>query len=118
MKFEQTGLEGVQIRFDDLDEIMSDLGFDRGWDYERATYDYKMIDQVEDATYYFRMPCFAVEGEIPQSDCRIEMMTPYVGKHYYPHGVEYDEEFPQKIVDKCHQKIDAASEKIKADKLA
>ncbi|ADH99139.1 YugN family protein [Salisediminibacterium selenitireducens] len=118
MKFEQTGLEGIQIKFEDLDETMSECGFDRAWDYERATYDYKMIDQVEDATYYLRMPCFVIEGEIPKADTTVELMTPYVGKHYYPHGVEYDEDFPQKIVDKCHKKIGTVTEKIQADKLS
>jgi len=44
-------------------------------------------------------------------------MVPYVGKHYYPHGVEYDEEFPKHIVDKCKKRIANVLEKVKKDAL-
>ena len=117
MKFDETGLHGKQITFEVLDEIMNDNGFDRAWDYERATFDYKMVDQVDNSTYYLRIPCFVIEGEIPKDSARVELMKPYLGKHYYPHGVEYDEEFPQKIIDKCTQKTKAVFEKVRAESL-
>lgn len=117
MKFEETGLQGKHMTFEVLDEIMDECGFDRAWDYERATYDYKMVDQVDNSTYYFRIPCFVIEGEIPKNTTRVELMMPYVGKHYYPHGVEYDEEFPQKIIDKCLQKANTVAEKVDAESL-
>ncbi|CAM3960866.1 YugN family protein [Alkalicoccus chagannorensis] len=115
MKFEQSALNETLINFADLDEIMQSEGFDCQWDYERITYDYKIVDEVRKETYYFRVPAHVHEGEIPKDSAKVRMMNPYVGKHYYPHGVEYDEVFPDRIVDKCMKKIESIREKIKED---
>ncbi|WP_416151067.1 YugN family protein [Salipaludibacillus sp. HK11] len=113
MKFEETGLEGIVIEYQALEEIMQAAGFADQYDYERITFDYKIIDQVFDHVYYFRVPAHVVEGEIPSPHSTVRMMVPYLGKHYYPHGVEYDEEFPKQIVDKCKKKIESVLEKIR-----
>ena len=104
MKFEDTGLEGLVIEFQSLEEIMENAGFYYGWDYERVTFDHKIV--VRDEIYYFRLLAYAVEGEIPKLDSKVKLMYPLLGKHYYPHGVEYhDEVFAKNIVDKCNKKI-------------
>jgi hypothetical protein len=117
MKFEETGLDGITIEFQPLEEIMEEAGFDYQYDYERVTFDYKMVDQVHNDVYYFRIPAHIEKGEIPSPYSTVKMMKPYVGKHYYPHGVEYDEEFPKQIVDRCQKKINLILEKVKAEAL-
>ncbi|WP_280769111.1 YugN family protein [Salipaludibacillus daqingensis] len=117
MKFEETGLEGIIIEFQALEEIMEAAGFDNQFDYERITFDYKMIDQVYDHIYYLRVPAHVEDGELPSPYSTVKMMVPYVGKHYYPHGVEYDEEFPKHIVDKCTKRLENLFEKVKKEAL-
>ncbi|PYZ93269.1 hypothetical protein CR194_08730 [Salipaludibacillus keqinensis] len=115
MKFQESGLESLIIEFQVLEEIMEEAGFHNQYDYERITFDYKMIDQVHDDVYYLRVPAHVEDGEIPSPHATVKMMVPYVGKHYYPHGVEYDEEFPKKVIDKCNKKIELIFEKIKSE---
>lgn len=115
MKFEESGLEGLIIEFHALEEIMEKTGFHNAYDYERVTFDYKMIDQVYDHVYYLRVPAHVENGEIPSPHSTVKLMVPYVGKHYYPHGVEYDEEFPKHIIDKCKKRIANVLDKIKED---
>ncbi|QKS71549.1 hypothetical protein FLK61_33200 [Paenalkalicoccus suaedae] len=116
MKFKENKLEGVIIEFQVLEEIMNESGFDYQFDYERVTFDYKMIDEVKNDTYYFRIPAHVEQGEIPKAGSTVRMMVPYVGKHYYPHGIEYDEEFPTRVLDKCAQKLNLVQGKIEAEK--
>jgi hypothetical protein len=117
MKFKVPEFEGKVINFADLDEIMQAAGFDSQWDYERITYDFKFVDEADtDAyAYYFRVPAHIHEGEIPKNSAKVYMLAPYLGRHYYPHGIEYDEVFPEWIVNKCNQKLEQIVEKIKAD---
>ncbi|RKD75483.1 YugN-like protein [Sinobaca qinghaiensis] len=107
--------EGTQITFGRLHRIIKDAGFIHAgqWDYERVTFDYKFFDRTDDATYYLRIPAYAVEGDIPAEDTVVQILTPYFGRHYYPHGIEYDEEFPEKIIQKCRDKTKAVWDVLK-----
>ncbi|WP_102027468.1 YugN family protein [Salirhabdus sp. Marseille-P4669] len=104
MKFEETGIEGAVVDLRPLDYLMKKAGFVRasGWDYERVTYDYKMNTSVKNETYYLRVQGHALEGNVDKGTALIELLTPVLGKHYYPHGIEYDEEFPNNIVQRCN----------------
>lgn len=108
MKFEDTGIESIKIDFNRLDEVMSKhrMILAGQWDYERATYDHKF--QIREGTYYLRIPGYAVEGDVGSRKAVIQLMTPLLGKHYYPHGVEYgdDEVFPNHLVKQCKQMLD------------
>ncbi|MEC2074728.1 YugN family protein [Metabacillus fastidiosus] len=101
MKFEDTGLEDLTIELARLDSIMEDIGLVRAgqWDYERVTYDRKL--EAKGEIFYLRVQGYAVEGDVDTRYALIKLMTPLLGKHYYPHGVEYgeDEVFPAGIVD-------------------
>ncbi|UCZ51857.1 YugN-like family protein [Bacillus shivajii] len=113
MKFEETGLEGLSIEFQAFEEIMENAGFYSVYDYERVTFDYKIL--MHDDVYYFRVQAFATEGEIPNPHCTVKLMKPILGKHYYPHGIEYDETFSKTIVDKCNKKINIIKEKLQEE---
>ncbi|MFD1705765.1 YugN family protein [Siminovitchia sediminis] len=109
MKFENSGLESFKISLDRLDEIMEKHRMIRAgqWDYERVTYDHKFV--IQEGTYYLRFPGYAVEGDVGSGRALIQLMEPLLGKHYYPHGVEYGEgeEFPDALVKQCKQAIES-----------
>ncbi|MBT2573484.1 hypothetical protein J7E26_05910 [Bacillus sp. ISL-51] len=100
MKFEDSGLEGVKAELSRLDDLMESKGLIRAgqWDYERVTYDKKF--SVAEGTFYLRIQGVAAEGDVGSGRAVIQLMAPLLGKHYYPHGVEYGstEEFPSHVV--------------------
>jgi len=63
-----------------------------GWDYERITYDYKIGSNEKNVSYYIRIQAYALEGDIDRGDAVVKILPPLLGKHYYPHGIEYGEE--------------------------
>lgn len=103
MKFENTGIENQTAELSRLDELMKSLGFVRAgqWDYERVTYDRKF--EVKGDVYYLRVQGYAIEGEVDTRYAVIKLLPPLLGKHYYPHGVEYGEgeNFPSSLVSQC-----------------
>lgn len=105
MKFEESGLSGKTVEFSILEHVMHKYDLIRAgqWDYERITYDYKFESMETGEVFYLRVPCLAVEGEVESQHAMIKLLDPLLGKHYYPHGVEYGdgEVFPKNIVDKC-----------------
>lgn len=105
MKFENIGLEKTQIDLNRLTYIMEEHGMVLAgqWDYERVTYDRKF--ELKEGVYYLRVFGFAVQGDVGTDDATIELMTPILGKHYYPHGVEYgdNEYYPESLVKTCEK---------------
>lgn len=109
MKFEETGLSNKEIEFAVAEHVLTEAGFVHAgqWDYERVTFDYKFDDLVNDDVYYLRIPAYAVKGDIPSSSSVIKFLDPILGKHYYPHGVEYDgEQFPKHVIEKSNKKLE------------
>jgi YugN-like family len=100
MKFENTGYESVKADLNRLDSIMLDYGLVREgqWDYERVTYDRKF--ELSEGVFYLRIMGAAIEGDVGANRALIRLKTPLLGKHYYPHGVEYGdgETFPKSLV--------------------
>ncbi|WP_017727169.1 YugN family protein [Halalkalibacterium ligniniphilum] len=116
MKFEEYGFAGKELKFELLRHAAESNGFIHAgqWDYERVMFDYKILNQ--DDVYYLRVPAYAIKGDIPKDDTIVQMMTPILGKHYYPHGVEYEgEEFPEVIINKCKQKLELLKSSIESE---
>ncbi|XJZ28376.1 YugN family protein [Bacillota bacterium Lsc_1132] len=105
MQFESTGIESLKADLNRLDETMPEHGLIREgqWDYERVTYDRKF--ELKEGTYYLRVQGYAVEGDVGADKATIQLMTPILGKYYYPHGIEYgeDEHFPTSLIDQCER---------------
>jgi len=105
MYIENTGLENLKADLKTLDDMMSQYGLIRAgqWDYERVTYDRKIV--LNDHIYYLRVQGYALEGDVGANDAYIQLKKPFLGKYYYPHGVEYgeDENFPKALVAKCEE---------------
>ncbi|WP_170006887.1 YugN family protein [Bacillus fonticola] len=106
MKIENTELELKKANLSRLDEIMQNFGLLRAdqWDYERVTYDRRF--EMKEGTFYLRVRAFAIEGDVGgRRDAMMQIMVPLLGKHYYPHGVEYGdgEHFPKTLVNQCNR---------------
>ncbi|CDQ40232.1 MULTISPECIES: YugN family protein [Virgibacillus] len=109
MRLENTGLEDKVIDLKPLDHLTAKHAFIRAgqWDYERVTYDYRMDSKEKNITYYIRIQGYAIEGDVDRGNAVIKLMTPLLGKHYYPHGVEYGEEeiFPENLVERANDLV-------------
>lgn len=116
MKIENTGIDETVIDIVPLDHILGKHAFIRGenWDYERVTYDYRIDSQEKNVTYYIRIQGEAIKGDVDRKDAVIKLKTPLLGKHYYPHGIEYGEEenFPKNLVERAHNLVIAAQKEI------
>ncbi|MBM7703346.1 YugN family protein [Metabacillus iocasae] len=116
MKFENTGVEELKVDLVRLDSIMEDLGLVRAgqWDYERVTYDRKF--EIQNDVFYLRVQGYAVEGDIGGRHAVVKLMTPLLGKHYYPHGVEYGEgeNFPSSLVDQSNKILSQLKQQVEA----
>lgn len=116
MKIEGKGIEGAIVDLKPLDHLMAEVGLVRAgqWDYERVTYDFKMETPTKNITYYLRVQGYAIEGDVDRGNAVIKLLTPLIGKHYYPHGVEYGdgEDFPENILEKANGLLDRVKENI------
>ncbi|AKG04670.1 MULTISPECIES: YugN family protein [Salimicrobium] len=119
MKLENTGIEDLVLDVKTLTRIMESNGFMLGgsWDYERVTYDHKIESPETNITYYVRIQGYALSGDVDKGNAVMKLMTPLLGKHYYPHGVEYGEEegFSKDLIDKSHYLISKVQAPAKAN---
>ncbi len=106
MRIENTGIDDMVVDLKPLDHLTGKNAFIRAgqWDYERVTYDYKIGSKEKNITYYIRIQGYALEGDVDSGNAVIKLLTPLLGKHYYPHGIEYGEEenFPSDIVERAN----------------
>lgn len=114
MNFTETDIQGKVVRFSELENVMEMLHMIRGgqWDWDRVTYDHKFEYRDTGEVYYLRVQGEAIEGELESPDALIQLMTPILGRHYYPHGVEYDEEFSAQLVNRCKEKLAQVEEMV------
>lgn len=116
MKFENTVIENQPVDFERLTDILEDAGFVLAgqWDYERVTFDKKF--EIKGDTYYLRLQGYAAEGDLGGRHAKVKLMTPLLGKHYYPHGVEYGEgeNFPKSLIDQCKSLLVQVNTKIQS----
>src|SRR5690625_435876 len=116
MKFTDTGIQDSVIDLNALYHVMEKAKFVRAgqWDYERVTYDYKIGSPEKNITYYVRVQGYALEGDVDRGDAVMKLLTPLLGKHYYPHGIEYGEEedFPESLVKRATEIVKKAAQDI------
>ncbi len=104
MRLENTGIDDMQIDIKPLSHVLGLHAFISGesWDYERITYDYKIGSNEKNVSYYIRIQAVAIEGDIDRGDAVVKILTPLLGKHYYPHGIEYGEEnFTSNLIERA-----------------
>ncbi|GKV55706.1 hypothetical protein NCCP2222_16530 [Sporosarcina sp. NCCP-2222] len=115
-----TGIEGIVAELSVLDEVLTKHDLIRAgqWDYERVTYDKKYV--IKEGTYYLRVFGYTPDEDIGTREAVIHLKTPAVGKHYYPHGVEYgeDEVYPEGLIKDCQATLKAVYEELQNFNLA
>ena len=115
MYFENTGIENIVADLLILDEVMLQNELVRGgqWDYERVTYDKKY--DIKEGTFYLRIFGYTTDGDVDTRDAIMNLKKPVIGKHYYPHGVEYgeDENFPKSLLKDCEATLKSVNEALK-----
>ena len=116
MYFENTGIEDTVIDLNILDDLMKKHGLVRAgqWDYERVTYDKKYM--IKEGTFYLRVYGFTKNGDVGAHEANITLLKPVIGKHYYPHGVEYGENevFPKHLLKSSEQTLAAVKAELAA----
>lgn len=116
MRFQATGIENNVVGMTLLTELMEGNGFvcAGGWDYERITFDYKF--ERFDEIYYLRVQGYATEGDIGAKSATVQLLTPIIGRYYYPHGIEYGEEehFPEYILLKSRELLEKVNDSLKS----
>ncbi|MFF5993193.1 YugN family protein [Lysinibacillus sp. KU-BSD001] len=104
MYFENTKIENIVVDQDFLTNILKNHGLEcyGEWDYDRMTFDRRF--DIREGRFYLRVFCEAISGDVGAHDATLKILKPALGKYYYPHGVEYnDETFPAHLVKDCEQ---------------
>lgn len=114
MHFENYEFGKLKAELKRIDDVMRKHGFLRGghWDYERVTFDKKF--EMKEGVFYLRIRGYSLEGNVDSRKSTIQLMTPLLGKYYYPHGVEYgeDEHFPSSLVSQCQKLLETLKNEI------
>jgi len=105
MILENTGLDGIRSELAVLDDVADKLGFVRWqWEYNRATYDHKITEDGND--YYLRINTRAVEGKLEDPEAVLAIEAVYIGRHTFPHGLDYDSPISERVLDQARRKLD------------
>lgn len=104
MILENTGLEGIKSELGHLDDVTDKLGFVRWqWEYNRATYDYKIMADGHD--YYLRINTRAVEGELENPEAVLAIEAAYIGRATFPRGLDYDSPIADHVLKQAKEKL-------------
>lgn len=107
------GFSSVETSLGHLDHAMHDAGFIRwAWDYDHATYDFKYEDRATGSVYYLRVQGQVTEGNDMDHDTIIKLEEPHIGKHLFPHGIDYDAAVPAGIADAAKKKLSEIKPKL------
>jgi hypothetical protein len=113
MVIKETGIGNKEVLLADLDHYMEELGFIRwAWDYNHATYDYKIEDKGN--VFYLRIQANVIEGKLEDPHTLLKLEEPYMGKHLFPHGLDYDYPVPDSVVQTAKRKLQVLNEKLSA----
>jgi hypothetical protein len=106
MYLENTRIENITVDQEFLTDILKKYGLEchGAWDYDRMAFDRKFT--LREGTFYLRIFCPAISGDVGAHDATLKILKPVIGKHYYPHGVEYDDEFPSHLVKQCEDLLE------------
>lgn len=107
MIIENSGLNGVQSELNLLDDAAEKVGFVRWqWEYYRATYDLKLVEQSTASEYFLRVNTRAVEGKLESPHAVLVIEAVYIGRATFPHGLEYESPIPKHILDTALQRLE------------
>ncbi|MCF6095302.1 YugN-like family protein [Microaerobacter geothermalis] len=113
MIIEGFSISGIQKTLSELDHKLESIGFFRwAWDYHQAHYDYKYEHPASGNVYFLRIKGVAVKGELENPHAMLKLEQPYIGKHLFPHGMDYEAEIPSEILNLAKNKLKEAEQKL------
>lgn len=107
MIIENSGLIDLKSELGYLDEVAEKVGFIRWqWEYYRATYDLKIIENQTSSEYFLRIKTRAIEGKLENPHAVLIIEDVYIGLATYPRGLDYESPIPKQILDQAKKKLD------------
>ncbi len=95
-------VNGTQKTLDQLDPVLHSVGFVRhNWDYQKATFDVKMQDPATGTIYYLRLLAHIVSGDMEKPSAVLKLTVPVIGRHIFPHGLDYRSDVPAKVAEQA-----------------
>lgn len=81
-------LEGKSFDLYKLEQKLKPIGYSIGgnWDYDKGSFDYK-IDN-EDGYQFLRLPFTAIDGQLDEKGCTVELGRPFLLSHLYEDGLD------------------------------
>ncbi|WP_282941700.1 YugN family protein [Paenibacillus sp. RC67] len=106
MIIENSGLKGLKSDLAHLDESTEKLGFVRWqWEYYRATYDLKIIDNASRKDYFLRINTRVESGKLESPYAILYIEDVYIGVATFPHGLDYQSPIPDSVLKIAQQKL-------------
>ncbi|WP_028550332.1 YugN family protein [Paenibacillus sp. UNC451MF] len=106
MIIENSGLKGLKSDLAHLDESSAKLGFVRWqWEYYRATYDLKIIDNATRKEYFLRINTRVESGKLESPYAILYIEDIYIGVATFPHGLDYQSPIPDSVMKVAQQKL-------------
>lgn len=106
MIIENTGIKGLKTDLAHLDEAATDVGFIRWqWEYYRATYDLKLVDQQTNEEYFVRVNTRVETGKLEKPDTILAIEDAYIGRATFPHGLDYISPVPKPILEEATRRL-------------
>ena len=116
MIIENNPVSGLKSELSALDGISEALGFVRWqWEYDRATYDYKIVDAATNSDYYLRIDTRVIEGKLEKPYSVLELHQAYIGRATFPHGLDYNSPIPAEVSKIAAAKLDALKQLLESD---
>jgi hypothetical protein len=83
-----SNVEGKQFDLFKLEQKLKPIGYSIGgnWDYEHGAFDYKLND--EEGYQFLRLPFSAVDGQLDEKNCTVELGRPFLLSHLYEGGLD------------------------------
>lgn len=116
MMIENTGINGLKTDLAHLDEAAHETGFYRSqWEYYRATYDLKLVDQQTNNEYFVRVSTRVESGKLEKPDTILYVEDAYIGVATFPHGLDYTAPVPKPILDEATRRVNDFKSKIELE---
>lgn len=107
MIIENNPVAGLKSELNALDSLSSSIGFVRWqWEYDRATYDYKITDAATNSDYYLRIDSTCIESKLEKPHAVLELHQAYIGVSTFPHGLDYKSPIPEAILKQAAAKLE------------
>jgi hypothetical protein len=84
--FEQTALENQKGRFEEIQQLLQEQGFEEGgnWEYDHGYFDRKLQDHP--GYLFLRIPVFVEQGAFGENEAEVRLGNPLLLRHKYQIG--------------------------------